>query len=440
MLKKIFLLLFIITFTMNAKDKVFPYDYEQVKLENGLTVILIPMNSPGLASYYSIVRTGSRDEVEPGKTGFAHFFEHMMFRGSEKYPGPVRDSIVTSLGADGNAYTTDDRTVYYLSFASEDLEKIMELESDRFQFLSYAEQDFQTEAGAVYGEYRKNVTNPWSVLFETLHNTAFDKHTYKHTTMGFVEDIKMMPQQYEFSKKFFNMFYRPDNIVLLIVGDIDKGNTLELVNKYYGNWKSGYVKPDIPIEPKQKGLREKEVSFAGRTLPLMIIAHKGDAFDISNKDIFAASLFEDLAFGETSIIYKKLVLDEQKVQFVSADFGYNRDPGLLNIYSMIKNENDIDYVKNEIINTLNKYKNELVDSKKLADLKKRIKYSFLMNLDSPSSVASALPTYLTYVPDLSIIDEMFSVIETITPEDIKNAANKYFDESQRTIVTLKGGR
>lgn len=439
MLKKLILLFFIFAFNMNAQDKVFPYDYKQVTLDNGLSVVLIPMNSPGLASYYTIVRTGSRDEVEEGKTGFAHFFEHMMFRGTEKYPGPVRDSIVTSLGADGNAYTTDDRTVYYLSFAAEDLERIMELESDRFQFLKYSEQDFQTEAGAVYGEYRKNITNPFMVLFETLHSTAFDKHTYRHTTMGFVEDIKIMPQQFEFSKKFFNMFYRPDNIVLLIVGDIDTDKTLEMVKQYYGNWKSGYVQPDIPVEPKQNGLRTKEVKFQGRTLPLIVISHKGDAFDINNKDIFAASLFEDLAFGETSEIYKKLVLNEQKVQFVSADFGFNRDPGLLSVYSMIKNENDIDYVKNEINSTLEKYKTELVDSKKLNDLKKRMKYSFLMNLDSPSSVASALPTYLTYVPDMKIIDQMFEVIDTITPEDIKNAVNKYFGEEQRTIVTLKGG-
>lgn len=440
MIKKIIVLIFILVLALNAKDKIFPYEYKQVTLENGLTVILIPMKSPGLASYYSIVRTGSRDEVEEGKTGFAHFFEHMMFRGTEKYSGPERDSIITSLGADGNAYTTDDRTVYYMSFASEDLERIMELESDRFQFLNYSEQVFQTEAGAVYGEYRKNITNPWMVVFETLHNTAFDKHTYKHTTMGFVEDIMIMPQQYEFSKKFFNKFYRPDNIVLLIAGDIDTDKTLELAKNYYGEWKSGYEAPDIPTEPKQNGLREKEVSFQGRTLPLMVIAHKGDQFDIDNKDIFAASLFEDLAFGETSEIYKKLVLDEQKVQFVSADFGYNRDPGLLSIYTMIKNENDIDYVKNEIVSTLDKFKTELVDEKKLNDLKKRIKYSFLMNLDSPSSLASALPTYLTYTPDLNIIDEMFAVMDTITPLDIQKAANKYFDESQRTIVTLKGGK
>ena len=114
-------------------ENVFPYDYEVNTLENGLKIITIPMPSNGIVSYYTLVRTGARDEYEQGKTGFAHFFEHMMFRGTKKYPGTVYDSLIISIGADGNAYTTDDYTAYHLSLSKEDLDLVMELESDRFQ-------------------------------------------------------------------------------------------------------------------------------------------------------------------------------------------------------------------------------------------------------------------------------------------------------------------
>ena len=430
------ILLFILN--LNAQDKIFPYEVNRTVLDNGLTTVIIPMESPGLVSYYSVVRTGSRDEWEPGKSGFAHFFEHMMFRGTERFPGPVYDSLVTSIGADANAYTTNDRTVYHLNFASEDLEKVMKLESDRFQRLQYSKEDFQTEAGAVYGEYRKSVTNPWQVAFEKMHDMAFDKHTYKHTTIGFERDIKKMPEQYEYSLSFFDRYYRPDNIVLLIVGDIDPSKTLELVKRYYGEWESGYVKPKITPEPPQNGERSTEVEFDGKTLPLLMIAHKGDAFDVSNKRMLAVSLLDELAFGSTSDIYKKLVLNEQKVQFVSAGFSYSRDPGLLYIYSMIKNEEDVDYVKNEIYNTLEKFKTELVDEEKLNDLKKRTKYQFLMSLDTPDNVASALPTFVTYTGTVAVVDDLFSNLMKVTPEDIKEAAEYYFQEDKRNVVEVRG--
>ena len=166
-------------------DGVFPYATETHTLDNGLRVILITISGGGLMSYYSVVRTGSRDEYEPGRTGFAHFFEHMMFRGTKNYPAALYDRTVTGMGADANAYTTDDLTAYHLSFASADLETVVRIESDRFQHLDYAEGPFQTEAGAVYGEYRKNRTSPWEVLFEALQAKAFTRHTYGHTTMGY---------------------------------------------------------------------------------------------------------------------------------------------------------------------------------------------------------------------------------------------------------------
>ena len=422
----------------SSNSSFFPYSYQTVNLDNGLKAYLIPVKGSGLVAYYSVVRTGSRDEWEPGKSGFAHFFEHMMFRGTKKYPGSVYDRLITEMGADANAYTTDDYTCYHLVVPAEHLEKVAELESDRFQNLWYKESAFKTEAGAVYGEYRKGRVNPFSVLLEELQNTAFDVHTYKHTTIGFEKDIKNMPNMYEYSLSFFKRYYRPENIVLLIVGDFDPRQTKELIKKYYRNWKPGYQEPKIKPEPPQKKERIKTVKYSGKTLPILWIAYKGDSFDPAKKDIAALDLLGDLAFGQNSEIYKKLVLREQKVQFINNWFPYNRDPKLLNIYTMVKDEKDIPYVRKEIDKTVEKFQKDLVEPENLENIKKRVRYSFLMNLDTPDHIAGGLARFVALTGGIEGINTLFANIQSVTPENIRNAARKYFRKNRRTIIILKG--
>lgn len=446
MIKFIFSLLLVFTFlgsiamAIPQSGTIFPYKYHKEVLPNGLNVIMIPMESPGLVAYYTIVRTGSRDEVEPGKSGFAHFFEHMMFRGTKRHPGPVYDSIVTALGAKTNAYTTDDFTAYHLNFAKEDLEKVIDIESDRFQNLYYEEREFQTEAGAVYGEYKKNITQPFMMLSEKMQDVAYDLHTYKHTTIGFEADIKIMPQQFEYSKSFFNRFYRPENTVLIITGDIDPSKTMKLINKYYGTWQKGYVAPNITQEPPQTAERTAEVAYPGRTLPIINIGYKGDAFDPNSKDYIAAIFLGDLAFGKNSDLNKKLVVKEQKVQFLGADIPMNRDMPLFEIYSMVKKEDDINYVRDEIYRTIQEFKTKPVEEKKLNDLKRRNKYSFLMGLDTPDRVAGGLARFTALTGGIEIVDQLYKALDTVTSEDIMNAAIKYFTPERRTVVVLKGAK
>ena len=419
---------------------IFPYKYWKETLPNGLTVLMIPMESPGLVAYYSVVRTGSRDEVEPGKSGFAHFFEHMMFRGTKKYPGPVYDSIMTSIGADANAYTTDDYTAYHLNFTKEDLERVIELESDRFQNLHYEEREFQTEAGAVYGEYRKSITNPYSLLNEKIQDLAYDVHTYKHTTIGFEADIKAMPQAFEYSRSFFYRFYRPDNVVLVIAGDINTAETFAMVKKYYGGWEEGYVQPTIAPEPPQKAERTAEVQYPGKTLPIIDIAYKGGAFNPDSRDYVAALLMGDLAFGENSDLYKKLVIQEQKVQFIGSSIPMNRDVPLFEIYSMVKKEEDIPYVRDEVYRTIVQFVSTPVDSRKLNDIKRRNKYGFLMGLDTPDNLAGGLARLVAISGGIEAVDRLYEGFDTITPADIQAAAKMYFTPEQRTVVVLKGAR
>lgn len=419
--------------------KTFPYEYQTGRLDNGLKYYVIPMESNGLVAYYSIVRTGSRDEWEPGRSGFAHFFEHMMFRGTKKRPQAVYDSTVVSLGADANAYTSDDITAYHLNFASEDLETVIDLESDRFQNLSYSENAFKTESGAVYGEYRKNMTNPFFVLWEKLKETAFKKHTYGHTTIGYEKDIANMPNMYDYSLSFYKRYYRPENVVIVVAGDVEAGNVKSLLQEYYGEWKPGYVEPEIQQEDEQTAPRTATVTYPGRSNPYLAVAYKNKAYDATDKDYIATQLLGELAFGSNSDLYKKLYLEEQKVQYLGPSFSDNRDPFLNIIYAVVNDEKDLGYVRDEIYKTVEKFKNTPVDPQKLKNLKSRMRYSFLMNLDTPDAVAGGMAKKVAITGGLEAIDIEFDTMEQVTVEDIMQAAQS-LTENKRTTVTLKGAK
>ena len=419
---------------------VFPYPHHSAVLDNGLQVLVVPMKSEGLVAYWTLVRTGSRDEFEEGRTGFAHFFEHMMFRGTEKYPAEVYNEKITSIGADANAFTTDDLTAYHLNIAAEDLELVMELESDRFMNLSYSEEVFQTEAGAVYGEYRKNRANPFFALSEGVYGAAFDEHTYRHTTMGFVEDIQRMPSLFEHSRDFFSRYYRPDNTILVIVGDVDPDATLAAAKKHYGAWKAGYTAPTIPEEPPQDGERRTSVQYDGRTLPLVWIAYKFPAFDPADRTIVASDVLCDLAFGETSELNKRLVLDEQVVDILNCGTSMSRDPKTANVIARIKDPAKVDYVIEQIDATFARFRETPPAAEKVDDLRKRLRYGFLMGLDTPGNVAGALFRVLAVTTDIGAVDEYYQTLSAVTPDDVREAARTYFVPERRTVALLQGAQ
>ncbi|CUT02655.1 M16 family metallopeptidase [Candidatus Kryptobacter tengchongensis] len=173
MKKLVILLMLSILNLAISQNKIFPFKINKVVLENGLTVLSVPFDSPGIIAYYTVVRAGSRNEVEPGKSGFAHFFEHMMFRGTDKYPEQVYNDILKRLGADSNAFTTADWTAYHIVASSDALETIIDIESDRFMNLKYTVEQFKTEAGAILGEYNKSASSPFLSIYEKLQDLAF---------------------------------------------------------------------------------------------------------------------------------------------------------------------------------------------------------------------------------------------------------------------------
>ncbi len=413
---------------------IFPYPYHKLELDNGFKAYLIHAGAPGQIAYVTVVRTGSREEWEPGRTGYAHFFEHMMFRGTKKYPD--YSSVLTRIGADNNAFTSDDMTVFYTVAASDSLEQLMDLESDRFMNLDYSEPDFRIEAGAILGEFNQGRANPYLTLFEKIRQTAFDQHTYRHLTIGLEADVRAMPQGYEYSRSFFRRYYRPENCVLLLVGDFDDAGAEALVRKYYSSWKPGYVAPKIQPEPEQTAPREASVEFAGSTLPIVSINYKGPAWSATDRDAVASRLLGELAFGENSAIYRKLVLDEQKVQRLSADFGLQRDPSLLSVTGMVPNPEDLGYVRDEVEKTAALYREQPCDTQRLEDTKKALRYGFLRGLETARGVAFSLIDVVVPTGGIEAVNDYYATLDSIEPKDIQAAADRYLTPARRTIVTL----
>src|SRR5262252_6097973 len=274
-----------------GQGDVLPFKATETTLPNGLTVVIVPTGFPNLVSIQIPVQTGSRNEVEPGKSGFAHFFEHLMFRGTPKTPPEKYRQIMTKAGARDNAGTGNDATRYYSTFAKEDLETILDVYADMFQNLSYSEADFKTEARAILGEYNKNSAEPLEKLFEVQRDHFYQAHTYKHTTMGFIKDIENMPNEYAYSKVFFERCYRPQFTTVVIAGDVTPERVLPLVEKYWGNWKEGSAAPvQIPREPPPNGPKYVHVPWSSDTLPWVTVAFPGPAFEENSKESAAVEM------------------------------------------------------------------------------------------------------------------------------------------------------
>jgi len=418
------------------EGEIFPFDVHQTTLENGLKIVVIPYDSPGIVAYFTVVRTGSREEVEPGHSGFAHFFEHMMFRGTERYSSDAYNDVLKRLGADSNAFTTDDYTNYYIIGPSAELETMMDIEADRFKNLEYSEDVFRTEALAVLGEYNKNASSPFLPMYERMRDLAFQKHTYKHTTMGFLEDIEAMPGYYDYSLRFFDRFYRPENVVLLIVGDIQPQTTFEMAKKHYADWKKGYKPADIPDEPEQKSRQTGDIDWLTPIRPHMMMGWHIPAFDPSGKDSAALQLIGQLLFAESAPLYQELVVDKQWVDFVAGSPDDRRDPYLFTVFTRVKSEDLVPKVQQAIAEHIGKLQAKPVDAERLARIKDHLRYDFALDLDSPGAVAFTVAQFLSLTGDPGAINQLYAQYPKVEPQDIQRLAKKVFQDSKHTVVTL----
>jgi zinc protease len=422
---------------LTSQKSAFPFPFAEKVLANGLRLFVVPYDSPGLVAYYSVVRTGSRNEVEPGKSGFAHFFEHMMFRGTERYSTERYNAAIKAMGADSNAFTADDLTVFHILAGKSALAKVVEIEADRFRNLQYDEPSFQKEARAVLGEYNKGSSDPLQNMAEAMYDHAFAVHTYKHTTIGFLRDIEDMPQQFAYSRQFFDRYYRPDNVLLLVVGDVTADEVVSLVEKAYGPWAKGPARPPVPVEPPQTREQRVTVPWKGASLPMLFMGYHTPGFSTKSIDGPALEVLAELLFAERSRLHKQLVLDEQKVETLDGGNEHHVDPNLFLMLARVKRAKDMAYVESAIEKEIAGIAAQGVDEKTLAQVLSHARYGFAAQLSTPDHVALVGAEFLALDGRLSVIDEYFSRLGQVKSADVQRVARTYFTPQNRTVVTLQ---
>jgi zinc protease len=419
-----------------AQGDVFPFPVAKSTLDNGMKIVVIPYDSPGTVAYYMVVRTGSRDEVEAGHSGFAHFFEHMMFRGTERFTQEQYNEVIKRMGADSNAFTSDDETVYHIVGPSAELNTMMDIESDRFKGLKYAEEAFRTESLAVLGEYNKSVSNPVQPMFEKMRDLAYSKHTYKHTTIGFLADVKAMPGYYDYSKQFFQRFYRPENVTLLVVGDVKPQQVFDLAKKYYGDWKKGYQAPKVESEPAQTEQKKASIDWPNPVNPYLLVGYHTPAFSATSTDSAALDLIEQLLFSESSPLFQELVVKNQWVDFVQGGSDLSRDPGLFTVLARAKSDDLVPKVKETIDRYVKQLQTTPPDPAQLDRIKSHLRYGFSMGLDTPGNVAAVAAQAIAVTGDVDAINQRFAQYQRVTPAEIQRVAREVFKPTNETIVTL----
>jgi zinc protease len=272
-----------------------------------------------------------------------------------------------------------------------------------------------------------------------LQDTAFQAHTYKHTTMGFLRDIVKMPRQFDYSLEFFRRWYRPEHVTILIVGDVQPDQAAALVQKHFGGWQRGGHTVTIPPEPPQEKPLACHVPWETETEPWVVVAFKAPAFSPRDKDVAALRLLFALAFSEDSPLYEKLFVREQKVSALQGYVPDTIDPFMMMALARVRQVADCQTVLDEMLATFEACAARPPDEAELRRAKANARYSFTASLDSSEGIADALAPYLARGRTPAVVDELYATFERVTPADLQQAAQKYFAPERRTIATLAHG-
>ena len=415
----------------------FPYPLKVSHLPNGLTVVRVTFPSPGLVAYVTAVRVGSRNEVEAGRSGYAHFFEHMMFRGTEKNPQGTRERFLLKNGYEDNAFTTDDFTLYHSVGPSAALEQLLDLEADRFANLKYSEAAFQTEAKAVLGEYHKDAAGPDLKVEEALLAAAFQKHPYRHTTLGFYKDVEAMPQGFSYSQSFFKRWYTPDNTLLFIVGDFDDSKLMTWVQAKYGPWAGNASRLAIPGEPPQREQRVAKVSWDEPTLPRLYNAWHIPGASLKNHDTSLVTVLGAYLAGPTSPLYKTLVLEKQWAESVGDQSFEHRDPHLLVVSMTLKEASHLEAAQKVLNAQVKALVSAKVDKKRFETIKSNLRYGMLMGLETPLAVAQQLAVDAAVFGSPDALLHQVEGIEKVKPDQLVAFARHNLVAKNRTLLTLR---
>ncbi|MEA5111243.1 hypothetical protein SDC9_15606 [bioreactor metagenome] len=429
--KKAFLLVIsLLAFTLtNAQNRI---DFTEYDLDNGLHVILHKDNSTPIVAVTISYHVGSKNE-NPERTGFAHFFEHLMFEGSENIGRSEFDKIAMNAGASLNANTSFDRTFYYLLLPSNQLELGLWMESERLLHLRIDSIGVETQRSVVKEERKQSYDNrPYGTLMEKTFSTAFSEHPYRWMPIGSAESINNATLE-EFME-FHSVFYVPNNATLSIAGDIDVESTKKLVQKYFGDIPRGtkeIYRPDI-VEPV-KTAEVRDTVYDNIQLPAVVQAYHIPAK--GTPDYYALNMLTTLlSDGESSRMTKSIVDKQQKAMFVGAFPFALEDPGLFLVFGIVNSGVAPDDFENAINEEIAKTQQEELSDREFEKLRNKIENDFISRNSTMAGIAESLSDYHMYFGDANLINTEIDRYLAVTKADIKRVANQYLTKENRVVL------
>ncbi|MES2965375.1 MAG: pitrilysin family protein [Bdellovibrionota bacterium] len=415
------------------------FKVEKYKLANGLTVLLHEDHSAPLVSYQTWFRVGSKDE-EPGLTGIAHLFEHMMFKGAKRYSGEQFDTILQANGATNNAFTTNDYTGYYENLPSAKLELVIDIESDRMESLKIDGENLRTERDVVKEERGFRVdNNPAGLLREALFSTAFKVHPYKWPVIGYMKDLDNVTV--EIAQNFHRTYYAPNNAVVVVAGDFKTDEAKKLIEKYYGAIKSQPIpKKTRPAEPAQVSPRSQFLSKDVQNVQFVISYHSPKS---GSEEAYALDLLANiLGAGSSSRFYQRLVYKDQIATSAGAYNLTMQEAGMFEVMVSLKPGGDFGRAQRAIYGELWRPRNVLVSEEELQKAKNQVMKSYVDGLKTIHGKAEALALNEILYDDYEQLFKDLDRYNKVTADQIKKAATKYLAPERSTLVVLRptGGK
>jgi zinc protease len=406
--------------------------FEEYNLDNGLHVIL--QNDPSAPVVITSVmyHVGAKNE-NPERTGFAHFFEHLLFEGTENIKRGEWFKIVTGNGGTNNANTTEDRTYYYEVFPSNNLELGLWMESERMLHPVINQIGVDTQNEVVKEEKRLRYDNsPYGQMIPEVKKKMFTKHPYRWTTIGSMDhlDAAKLEEFKDFNKKF----YVPNNAVLVVAGDFNAAQTKEWIQKYFGAIKKGAtIERETFVEEPITETIKAQFEDTNIQIPMVVAAYRTPSMKTRDARVldFISTILSD---GKSSRLYKKIV-DDKKMALQIGAFSYSQeDYGTYILYGLPQapstSENLLTEIDAEIVNL----QTELISDKELQKLQNKYENQYVNSNASIEGVADNLATYYMLYKDVNLINTEIDMYRTITPEEIRTVAKKYLNPNQRLVL------
>lgn len=404
-------------------------EFTEYDLDNGLHVILHQDNTAPVVTTSVMYEVGGKDRIN-GKTGFAHFFEHLLFEGTENIGNGEWFKIVSSHGGSNNANTSNDRTYYYEVFPSNNLELGLWMESERMLHPVIGQKGVDTQNEVVKEERRMRYDNtPYGNIINEIFANLFEKHPYKDPNVGYMDDLDAATLE-EF-KQFFDIYYVPNNATLVVAGDIDIEETKEMIQDYFGPIPAGEeVTRDFPEEEPITETIEATAYDANIQIPALLLGYRTPAF--TERDAYVLDMISSiLSDGKSSRLYKKLVDDQKQALEVAAINLGQQDYGTYVILALPLGETSLDTLKQEIDEEIVKLQNELISQREYEKLQNTFENRFVNANSSIQGIAGSLATYQMLYGDTDLINEQIDIYRSITREEIQEVAKKYLNPNQR---------